>query len=211
MAFLAHELHPTTVHFPLTLLPSAVVMDALAAASGNRTLDGVGRGLWWSATAAGLVAGVSGMAASQEVRADAPRARRRMLLHGLGNASILAAALGVTVWRSAHRASWATAGLGLLASAAAVVTATLGGELVYSDGVGVKALPASAPQGVGNSPPLFRNGGLPALLRDAVRGVAWLVRNAGEALRWDETTKQALLPGHDSGVASRPESGAAAP
>ena len=161
MAFLAHELHPTTVHFPLTLLPSAVVMDALAAASGNRTLDGVGRGLWWSATAAGLVAGVSGMAASQEVRADAPRARRRMLLHGLGNASILAAALGVTVWRSAHRASWATAGLGLLASAAAVVTATLGGELVYSDGVGVKALPASAPQGVGNSPPLFRNGGLP--------------------------------------------------
>ena len=194
MAFLAHELHPPTVHLPLTLLPSAVVMDALAASSGNRTLDAVGRGLWWSVSVTGLVAGVSGMAASQEVRADEPRARRRMLIHGLGNASVLTAALAVTAWRSARPASWTTAGLGLLASVAAVATAYLGGEMVYSDGVGVKALPASAPQGVGDSRPLFRNGGLPAFLRDAVHGAAWLARNAGEALRRDEAARRALLP-----------------
>ncbi len=195
MAFLAHELHPSIVHLPLTLLPAAAVMDALAASEEDRTLDRVGCGLWWSVAATGLVAGLSGMAASQEVRADAPRARRRMLIHGLGNAAILTTALGVTVWRSARRASWGTAGLGLVATAAALVTATLGGEMVYSDGVGVKALPDSAPQGVGKSPPLFSGGGLQALLRDAVQGAAWLARNAGEALRRDDITRQALLPG----------------
>ena len=195
MAFLAHELHPSVVHLPITLLPCAAVMDSLAASSGNRTLDAVGCSLWWSVSATGLVAGLSGMAASQEVRADEPRARRRMLIHGLGNAAVLTTAVVLTAWRSARRASWATAGLGLVASAAALVTATLGGEMVYSDGVGVKALPASAPQGVNASPPLFRNGGLVTLLRDAVHGAAWLARNAGEALRWDETAKRALVPG----------------
>ncbi len=194
MAFLAHELHPSIVHLPITLLPAAAVMDALAAAAPDRTLARVGCGLWWSVSAAGLVAGLSGMAASQEVRADAPRARRRMLIHGLGNAAILTAALGVTVWRSARRASWATAGLGLLASAAALVTATLGGEMVYSDGVGVKALPRDAAQGVGESPPLFTGGGVSSLLRDAVQGAAWLARNAGEAFRADETARRALEP-----------------
>jgi uncharacterized membrane protein len=195
MAFLAHELHPSVVHLPLTLLPCAAVMDTLAASSRDRTLDAVGRGLWCSVSAAGLLAGLSGMAASQEVRADEPRARRRMLLHGLGNATVLTTALGVTAWRSVRRASWATAGVGLVGTAVALVAATLGGEMVYSDGVGVKALPASAPQGVNESPPLFRNGGLVALLRDAVQGAAWLARNAGEALRWDATTKRALVPG----------------
>jgi uncharacterized membrane protein len=189
MAFHAHELHPSVVHLPIALLPTAAVMDALAASAEDRTLDRVGCGLWWSVSAAGLLAGLSGMAASQEVRADEPRARRRLLLHGLGNAAVLTAALGVTLWRSARRASWGTAGLGLLATGVALVTASIGGEMVYSDGVGVKA------QGVGNSPALFHRGGLQALLRDAVQGAAWLARNAGEALRWDATTKRALLPG----------------
>jgi uncharacterized membrane protein len=195
MPFLAHELHPSVVHLPIALLPTAAVMDALAASAHDRTLDRVGCTLWWTVSAAGLVAGLSGMAASQEVRADEPRARRRMLIHGLGNAAVLTTALGVTFWRSARRASWGTAGLGVLASAVALVTAAIGGEMVYSDGVGVKAMPKNAPQGVGNSPALLQGGGLVALLRDAVQGAAWLARNAGEALRWDATTRRALLPG----------------
>ena len=195
MAFLAHELHPSTVHLPLVLLPSAAVMDLLAAASEDRRLDRVASGLWWSVSASALVSGLSGMAASQEVRAEEPRARRRMLLHGLGNAAILTTALGITVWRSGHRASWVTGGLGLLASAAAAVTASLGGEMVYSDGVGVKAVPPGAPQGVGDSPPLFSGRGLSALLRDAAQGAAWLARNARDAFRADGVTAQALLPG----------------
>ena len=190
MAFLAHELHPSIVHLPIALLPSAAVMDALAASAEDTMLARVGSGLWWSVSATALVAGLSGMAASQEVRVEEPRARRRMLIHGLGNAAILTTALGVTVWRSRHRASWVTAGVGLMASAAALVTAALGGEMVYSDGVGVKAVPAGAPQGVGDSPPLLSGRGLSALLRDAVQGAAWLARNAGRAFRADE----ALLP-----------------
>jgi hypothetical protein len=66
--------------------------------------------------------------------------------------------------------------------------------MVYSDGVGVKALPEGAPQGVGESPPLFGGGGLQALLRDALHGAAWLATNAGEAFRRDDTARQALLP-----------------
>jgi uncharacterized membrane protein len=194
MTLLTHELHPSVVHLPIALLPSAAVMDAIAAGAGDPTVDRVGCGLWWSVSVAGLLAGLSGMAASQEVRAEQPRAHRRMLLHGLGNAAILTTALGVTLWRSRRRASWVTAGLGLLATAAACVTGYLGGEMVYSDGVGVKALGEGAPQGVGDSPPLFSSRGLSALLRDAGQGAAWLARNAGQAFRADESAARAMLP-----------------
>src|SRR4030095_13261474 len=113
------------------------------------------------------------------------RAHTRMLPHGLGNAAILTTALGVTLWRSRRRASWVTAGLGLLATAAACVTGYLGGEMVYSGRGGVEAL--GAPRGWGARPPLFSSRGLSALLRDAGQGAAWLARNAGQAFRADES------------------------
>ena len=73
MKMRVQELHPMLIHAPLTLLPSAVAIDVAAAFSGGRTLDKTARILWWSTAAGGVVAGIAGLAASQEVKADTPK------------------------------------------------------------------------------------------------------------------------------------------
>ncbi len=179
-----HELHPSLVHAPLTLLPAAALVDVMAAsASGRlrrRVLDRVGRSLWWAGVGAAALAGVAGMAASQEVRAEDPRAHDAMWLHGMGNVGVLLAGAGLAAWRSAHRVTIASAALGASAVGAAVYTAWLGGQLVYTHGVGVKAQPAGAAGGIGVEAAPLRSWAAPGrLLRDAGRGLAWLLARGG--------------------------------
>jgi uncharacterized membrane protein len=178
MKMLLHELHPSVVHAPLALLPTAAVADLIAVTSGDRAWAKVGRRLWIAGSLSAVFAGVAGLAASQEVKLDEPRARDMAFLHGLGNACITLGAVGVTLWRLRHPPSAGQTVLGLLANTAALYTATLGGKMVYELGVGINPMPDEAAQGTAKGPPLLSREAPRALVSDALQGVRWLVGRA---------------------------------
>ncbi len=190
MAMRTHELHPALVHAPLALLPTAAIVDLIAATRPrDRRLDRTGRTLWWATAGSGLAAGLAGMAASQEIDLPSDRARDMMFLHGIGNAGLVIAALGVAIFRSRNRASLTSALAGLLAAGAASYTAYLGGELVYTHGAGVTRLGGAAAQ----APALFSREGPARLGRDAVRGLGWLLSRARRAASGRERVDRAAL------------------
>jgi branched-subunit amino acid ABC-type transport system permease component len=85
MAMKLHELHPMMVHTPLVLLPAAAAVDLVASQSGCPSTERLGAKLWWWGTGAGLLAGLAGMAASQEVKGGDQEVDDAMYLHGIGN------------------------------------------------------------------------------------------------------------------------------
>lgn len=197
MAIRVHELHPMLVHAPLVMLPAAATVDLLSLGSSGRlrrrAYSALGQKLWWGTTVSGLVAGLAGMASSQEVDAD-DDARDMMFVHGLGNVTLVVAALGLAIWRTTHRATPLSAGLGAGAMIAATYTAWLGGEMVYSHGVGVKARDevAADPQ---RSPPLLSRHAPAAFVRDAARGLAWLLTRGARSVRGkDRVRLEAVSP-----------------
>ncbi len=190
MPMRTHELHPSLVHAPLVLLPVAAIVDLMAAARPrDRTLDRMGRGLWWATAVSGLGAGLAGMAASQEIDVGGSRSRDMMFLHGMGNLVLVLSALGVATLRSASRATVTTGVAGLAATGAAFYTAYLGGELVYSHGAGVKATGA----GERASPLLFSREAPARLAVDAGKGLAWLLRRAYRAVTGRERIEREAL------------------
>lgn len=178
MQMRVHELHPTLVHAPLALLPSTVVVELTALLTGDRKLDRAARTLWWTTAGSGLLAGLAGMAASQEVKADDRHTRDMMFLHGLGNVVVVLGAFGVAAWRSSRRASLFSSLLGLGSFAFAAYTGWLGGEMVYSHGVGVKELTMRDVELDQLSPPLASRQAPVRILRDAVKGLGWLLGRA---------------------------------
>jgi uncharacterized membrane protein len=192
MPIRTHELHPAIVHAPLALVPAAGIVDLLAASTpSDRTLDAMGRTLWWVAAGSGLAAGLAGMAASQEIELDGERARDMMFLHGMGNLGLVLGAFGVAAWRSANHASVTSAVTGLVAAAAVAYTAYLGGELVYTHGAGVKRLGGAAAE----SPALFSARGAGRLGRDAFRGFRWLLTRGFRAVTGrQKVDRTALAP-----------------
>ena len=176
MALRVHELHAAAVHAPLVLLPASAAVDLGAALTGNARTAALGRRLWWWAVGGAAVAGIAGLAASQEVRAEEPATADMLWLHGIGNFSLLLGGLGLALWRTFRRPSVAGASLGLGAAALGGYTAYLGGELVYSRGVGVR------PDGVGASPYLLSRAAPGAFMRDAIRGLGWLVTRTARAI-----------------------------
>jgi uncharacterized membrane protein len=195
MPTLVHELHPMLVHAPLVLLPVSAGVELRAATARWPkcvVLDRVGRRLWWGTAGAALGAGLAGFAASREVRVEDQRAEDAMFVHGLGNFTLVLAALGVASWRTTHRASLATAALGLGAVGASLYTAWLGGNLVYAHGLGVK----SSFAGAGELTPLFSARAPGQLARDAAAGVSWLVGRAFRTARGRQPIHQpAITPG----------------
>lgn len=181
MAMQVHEVHAASVHAPLVVLPAAALVDLAAALSGDRRQAALGRRLWWLGVGAGALAGVAGMAASQEIKAEDPRSEDMMWLHGAANFAILLGATGIALWRSFHRPAVATAAVGMGACAAAMYTAYLGGEMVYAHGVGVRTMPWIAPTGVRESPSVLSLAAPSTFLRDAIKGFAWLVRRTVRA------------------------------
>ncbi|WP_375769264.1 DUF2231 domain-containing protein [Archangium gephyra] len=175
MKMLLHELHPAVVHAPLALLPTATVADLIAVTTGDRAWAQVGRRLWVAGTLSALFSGLAGLAASQEVKLEEPRARDMVFLHGLGNAVITLGAVGVTLWRLGRPPSRVQCALGLAANVAAVYTATLGGKMVYELGVGINPMPVEGSVGTLKGPPLLSREAPKALLRDAVLGMRWLL------------------------------------
>jgi uncharacterized membrane protein len=179
MAMRTHELHPSIVHAPLVLLPATAIVDLLAALSPlDRRLDRVARRLWWATAGGSLFVGLTGMAASQEIELRDERTRDMMFLHGIGNFTLVLSAFGVAAWRTRNRATLTSAVAGLLASAASIYTAYLGGELVYSHGAGVKALGGATAESL----PLLSRQAPGRLARDAVRGLGWLLSRGRRAV-----------------------------
>ncbi|QRN95066.1 DUF2231 domain-containing protein [Archangium violaceum] len=178
MKMLLHELHPSVVHAPLALLPTAAVADLIAVTSGDRAWAKVGRRLWVAGTVSALFSGLAGLAASQEVKLEEPRARDMVFLHGLGNACITLGAVGVTLWRLSRPPSVGQTVLGLLANVAALYTASLGGKMVYELGVGINPMPTDTASGTLKGPPLLSREAPRALLRDGLQGVRWLFGRA---------------------------------
>jgi hypothetical protein len=139
------------------------------------------------------------MAASQEIAPGDRRARDVMFLHGIGNLGLVVAAFGVASWRSRHRASLTSAFAGVTASLASIYTAYLGGELVYTHGVGVKRPGAAANE----APPLFSSAAPARLARDAGRGLAWLLSRGRRAAQGQEQVDRgALIHAGDGAEAS---------
>jgi uncharacterized membrane protein len=181
MGMRVHELHAAIIHAPLALLPTAAAVDLAAALKGDRGYARLGRRLWWIGAGSSLLAGLAGAAASQEIRADEQRTSDMVWLHGIGNVALLAGAIGITAWRSFHRPSVGLATAGLVASAASLYTAYLGGEMVYGHGVGVTAMPGYTLSGVEDSPPLLSRRAPGVFLRDALAGLRWLFRRGSQA------------------------------
>lgn len=181
MAMHVHELHAASTHAPLVLLPAAALVDLAAVVSGDRRRAALGRKLWWWGVGAGALAGVAGLAASQEIRADDPRSEDMMWLHGAANFTIVLGATGIALWRTFRRPSVGAAAVGLGACTLAIYTAYLGGEMVYERGVGVGTMPWIAPTGVRSSPSVLSAAAPGTFLRDAVKGLAWLVRRTVRA------------------------------
>ncbi len=200
MPLRTHELHPSIVHAPLVLLPATAIVDLLAALRPlDRRLDRAARRLWWATAGGALFVGLTGMAASQEIEVDDPRARDVMFLHGMGNFCLVLAAFGVATWRASNRASLTSAFAGIAASAASIYTAYLGGELVYTHGAGVKALGGAAAK----TPPLLSTAAPGRLARDAVRGLGWLLsRGKRAALGEEQVDRSALTHAADRSGAS---------
>ena len=196
MGMQLHELHPSLVHLPLGVLPLAAGVDLAAALSGDRTLDRAGRMLWAAGTAGGLLAGIAGLAATQEVKVTDKHVSDAMLVHGLGNTVITIGALALTAWRRGHEPSVLSALIGFGAIGAALYTAYLGGELVYARGVGVRRMSAAQGEGVLDDVEVLSRRAPGKFLRDVAGGLGWALRETRKYLSGqDRISPRALTIG----------------
>lgn len=138
MAMRLSELHPSTVHFPLVLLPVAVGVDTVGRATGSRRFCDMGQLAIVGATISAAIAGVFGLIAQEEVSLD-QEGTNVLRTHRTLNLGLLGALAGLSVVRSRQR--WPSIGylvVGFGAFALAMYSAYLGGELVYRYGAGVE-------------------------------------------------------------------------
>lgn len=138
MGMQLQEVHPALVHFPIALLPLAIGADALGKLGRNQELSTIGK--WGIAAAAGsgLVAGIFGLIAQQEVNVEG-QAKDMLITHRDLNLGAVGMMIGMAVRRARRKKPT----LAYLATGAALIgavtySAYLGGHMVYADGVGVE-------------------------------------------------------------------------
>ena len=166
---LGHPIHPMLVMFPIALLSTAVLFDALYLMTGAGDFA---RFAFWSISvglAVGLGAALFGLIDWLAVR-PGTRAKRVGAWHGLGN--VVVVLLFVVSWATRLGDLEYAPGilpfvLGLIGLGIALVTAWLGGELVYRLRIGVDDdAHADAPSSLGGSVPeateAARDSGRPA-------------------------------------------------
>lgn len=137
--FLGHPVHPMLIVYPLGLLSAAVIFDVLYLATNNADLATFS---FW-AMAAGLVGGAAaaifGLIDWMSIP-EGTRARRIGALHGGGNVVVVllfALSFLMRVDGAAYLPDTLPFLVAVLGAAIALVTAWLGGELVYRLGVAV--------------------------------------------------------------------------
>lgn len=179
MSLRLHEVHPSLVHFPLTLVPLSLALDAVGWLTGRRAFCNTARSLMPVAAASTLVTGAAGLVAQEAVRADG-KAHDLLTTHRNLNLCLAGAVVALAALRTGKDAP--SAGY-LLAGLAGVLgmqyTAYLGGKMVYGHGVGVQ------PHGVRDDrSPALRPGNVKAVARATARaateGIAHIARETRE-------------------------------
>lgn len=136
---LGHPVHPMLIVFPLGLLSTAVIFDLAYVVTGNEDLAVFS---FWAIAAGivgGLVAAIFGLWDWLGLPSGT-RAKRVGLWHGAGNVVVVglfAVSWFLRVDDAAYLPDLVPLLLGLAGAALALVTAWLGGELVYRLRVGV--------------------------------------------------------------------------
>jgi uncharacterized membrane protein len=161
------EVHPSLVHFPLTLVPLAVGADAIGRFTGNKKMTWLGR--WGIAASAitGAAAGLAGLIAQEEVNVSG-KTMDMLITHRNLNMVAVGAITALAFQRTRVREPSIGYLLGGLAAMGVMVYSSyIGGELVYRHGVGVE--PAGG---------LWEGGGPELRLRNAGN----VMRSAGKGL-----------------------------
>jgi len=136
---LGHPVHPMLIVFPLGLLATAVIFDILYLIFGNRLLPTASYYMIAAGILGGLLAAIFGFI-DWLALPNASRAKNIGLWHGLGNVTIVAL-FAISWFLRGNNADFIPGGFAMLLSfagaALALVTAWIGGELVYRLGVAV--------------------------------------------------------------------------
>ena len=136
---LGHPVHPMLIVYPLGLLSMAVIFDVLYLVLGNRLLPTASYYMIAAGVLGGLLAAIFGFIDWLALPNNS-RAKNIGLWHGLGNVLIVSL-FAVSWFLRGNNVDFVPAGFALLLSfagaALALVTAWIGGELVYHLGVGV--------------------------------------------------------------------------
>lgn len=144
MSMRLSEIHPSLVHFPITLIPLAIGADAVGNATGNRKLNYVGKLAIAGAAISASVAGIFGLIAQEEVSLD-EEGEQVLRTHRTLNVGLLGALTTMAVVRSSRKrpsAGYLLVGFSVLA--VTFFSAYLGGKLVYDHGAGVKRVGVGA-------------------------------------------------------------------
>jgi uncharacterized membrane protein len=135
--------HPISVHFPLALLLVAGLLEVLALIRNDHEFTRAG---WWTQLAGTIGIGISvltGILASDSAGANA-KAAEALGMHEQMAFVAAAAFCALLLWRLGSRTNipgsrpWLYVGLYLTACGILVYVGWLGGELVFTHGVGVK-------------------------------------------------------------------------
>lgn len=134
-----HPVHPMLIVFPVGLLATAVIFDILHLATRNPVLAAVSFYMIAAGAVGGLLAAIFGLI-DWLALPDNSRAKNIGLWHGIGNV-VIVALFAVSWLLRGNNPNFVPDTLALLLSfagiALALITAWIGGKLVYRLGVGV--------------------------------------------------------------------------
>src|SRR5919109_3827499 len=137
--FFGHPVHPMLIVFPLGLLATAVIFDILYLIFGNRLLPTASYYMIAAGVLGGLLAAIFGFIDWLALPNNS-RAKSIGLWHGLGNV-VIVGLFAISWLLRGGNVDFVPDGLALILSfagvALALITAWIGGELVYRLGVGV--------------------------------------------------------------------------
>lgn len=134
-----HPVHPMLIVFPLGLLATGVIFDILYLITGNENLPVASFWMFAAGIIGGLLAAVFGVLDYLTIPKKT-RAKKVGYWHGIGNAAIIVVFLIAWLIRRGvpgYVPDALSFILELLATGGALITAWLGGELVYRLGMAV--------------------------------------------------------------------------
>ena len=135
-------IHPAIVHYPIALMTLSVIADLLGYLTDRPSLQAAGT---WALFGAGLGAAIAIIAGLIDMnRAKIkPAPHKRVHFHMKVGFVLFAAIVGLTIWRWVisldphHRLGWTYLIPAFVVLALTFFQGWLGGELVFTDGVGV--------------------------------------------------------------------------
>lgn len=154
--FLGHAIHPIMIVFPLGLLATGVVFDAIYLIWGNPNMASVAYWMIAAGIVGGLLAAPFGWIDWFAIPSDT-RAKRIGLIHGLANMTVVLLFVGSWWLRSdvPTRPETLASVLSFLGAGLALFGGWLGGELVERLGVGVhEGANLDAPSSLSTAPPV---------------------------------------------------------